>query len=119
MTLKRKKSKDEIEIIDDEKTSPKEKKGKKHSVFLAITIILLLLSAGTFGYLYYKNNELNKEVKELRENVSKVEKAIESDKKEITEKEDEYEKMKEKVKENFEELEIWEGIKEELNKSLS
>ena len=91
----------------------------KKNVFLIISIFLLILSAGTFAYLYYQNNKLNKEVNDLKDNITKVEKAIESDKKEITEKEDEYEKLKEKVKENLEELSIWENIKDELNKSLS
>ena len=91
----------------------------KKNVFLGISIVLLLFAAGTFSYLYYKNHELEKEVQELQNNVSKVEKAIEDDKKELTEKEDEYEKLKEKVKENLEELSIWEEIKENINKSLS
>ncbi len=91
----------------------------KKSVFLVISIFLLLLAAVTFGYLYYKNNELEKEVKELDSNITKVEEAIKKDEAEIDEKEDEYEKLKEKVKDNLEELSIWEGIKEELNKSLS
>ena len=91
----------------------------KKNVFLIISIILLLLSAGTFGYLYFKNSELEKEVNESSENVKKVEESIKKDKEEIDEKEDEYEKLKEKVKENMEELDIWEGLKDELNKSLS
>lgn len=91
----------------------------KKNVFLIISILLLILSAGTFAYLYFQNDKLEKEVNDLRDNVSKVEKAIETDKKEISEKEDEYEKLKDKVKESFEELEIWESIKDELNKSLS
>ena len=91
----------------------------KKNVFLIVSILLLILSAGTFAYLYFQNDKLEKEVNDLRDNVSKVEKAIETEKKEITEKEDEYEKLKDKVKESFEELEIWESLKEELNKSLS
>ncbi len=91
----------------------------KKSVFLVISILLLLLAAGTFGYLHYQNQELEKEVKELENNITKVEEAIKNDEAEISEKEDEYEKLKDKVKENLEELEIWEEIKENLNKSLS
>ena len=91
----------------------------KKSVFLVISILLLLLAAGTFGYLHYQNNELEKEVSELESNISKVEDAIKKDEAEINKKEDEYEKLKEKVKESLEELSIWEEIKENLNKSLS
>lgn len=91
----------------------------KKNVFLVISIILLLLSAGTFGYLYFKNSELEKEVATSTEQVKKVEESIKKDKEELDEKEDEYEKLKEKVKENMEELDIWEGLKDELNKSLS
>lgn len=91
----------------------------KKNVFLIISILLLALAAGTFGYLFYENEKLNKEVSDLKDNITKVENTIEDDKKEITEKEDEYEKLKEKVKENLEELSIWEEIKENLNKSLS
>ena len=91
----------------------------KKNVFLAISLLLVILAGGTFGYLYYQNNNVIKEVQELKENINKVETAIQNDQKEITEKEDEYEKLKDKVKENLEELDIWEEIKENLNKSLS
>ena len=91
----------------------------KKNVFLVISIILLLLSIGVFGYLYYENNKLKDEINSSKESIKKVQEKIESDKKEITEKEDEYEKLKEKVKDNMEELNIWEGLKDELNKSLS
>ena len=91
----------------------------KKSVFLVISVFLLLLAAATYGYLYYQNNELEKEVQELDNNITKVEEAIKKDEAEIDEKEDEYEKLKEKVKDNLEELSIWEDIKENLNKSLS
>ena len=91
----------------------------KKNVFLVISIILLILSGATFGYLYFKNDELKKEVQASNEKVKKVEESIKKDQKELDEKEDEYEKLKEKVKENLEELSIWEEIKENLNKSLS
>ena len=91
----------------------------KKNVFLVISIVLLLLSIGTFGYLYYQNMTLEEEVKEANENIKKVEENIKTEQQEIDTKEDEYEKLKEKVKENMEELDIWEGLKDELNKSLS
>ncbi len=91
----------------------------KKNVFLIISILLLLLSAATFGYLYYQNEKLSNEVEESRDRVKKVEETIKKDQEEISEKEDEYEKLKDKVKESLEELSIWENIKEELNKSLS
>ena len=91
----------------------------KKNILLIISILLLILSAGTFGYLYYKNSELEKETQESSEKLKKVQQSIKSEQEEISEKEDEYEKLKEKVKENLEELSIWEEIKENLNKSLS
>ena len=91
----------------------------KKNVFLIISIVLLLLSIGTFGYLYYQNMTLENEVKEAKENIKKVEQNIKNEQKEIDTKEDEYEKLKETVKEKFEELSIWEETKETLNKSLS
>ena len=123
MTLKRKMKVDnpeEIEVLDEEmpKKETKEKKGVMATIFLIISIILLLLSIGTFGYLYINNQKLEKDINESKENVKKVEEKINADEKEITEKEDEYEKLKEQVKDSLEELNIWEEIKEELNKSL-
>ena len=91
----------------------------KKNIFLVISIILLLLSIGLFGYLYFENDKLKKDVSASKENITKVQENIDKDKKEITEKEDEYEKLKEKVKENVEELSIWEETKEKLNKALS
>ena len=89
----------------------------KRTIILIITIVLLLGAAGTFGYLYYKNNEIKKETDKYSENIKKVEKAITDDKTELTEKEDEYEKLKEKVKDSLEELEVWENMEKELNKA--
>ena len=134
MALKKKKvlKTDEIELLDDnnekiekeknEKQKKKEKKDKTSltsTIILVISIILLLLSIGTYVYIYNKNQELENEINSSKENVTKVEEAIKNDQKAITEKEDEYEKLKEKVKDNLEELNIWEALKEELNKSLS
>ena len=89
----------------------------KRTIALIISIILMLASLGTFGYLYYKNNEIKKETDKYNENIKKLEDTINSEKTEITEKEDEYEKLKEKVKDNLEELEIWENMEKELNKA--
>jgi predicted negative regulator of RcsB-dependent stress response len=91
----------------------------KKTVFLIISIILLILSIGTFGYLYYQNTQIEKEINESKDNIKKVEDTIKADQETLTEKEDEYEKLKEKVKDSLEELNIWESLKEELNKSLS
>lgn len=91
----------------------------KKNVFLIISIVLLLLAIGTFGYLYYQNMTLENEVKEANENIKKVEQNIKNEQKELDTKEDEYEKLKEKVKDSLEELSIWEETKENLNKSLS
>ena len=91
----------------------------KKNIVLILSILLLLASIGTFGYLFYKNNEIKKETDKYSENVKKLEDAINKDKTTITEKEDEYEKLKEKVKDSFEELEIWENMVKELNKVLS
>ena len=90
----------------------------KKNIFLIISIVLLLASFGLFGYLYYQNNKTKNEVKTSQENIKKVEETIKKDQETITEKEDEYEKLKEKVKDSLEELNIWEAMKEELNKSL-
>ena len=67
----------------------------------------------------HQNDEIIKEIEVSKENVKKLEDTINSEKKVIDEKEDEYEKLKDKVKESIEELGIWESIKEELNKALS
>ena len=91
----------------------------KRSIFLIITIILLLMSIATFGYLLYQNTTLNKDVDNLKTNIVKVKDKINDEKSQINEKEDEYEKLKETVKEQFEELSIWEETKENLEKSLS
>ena len=91
----------------------------KKNVFLVISIVLLLLAIGTFGYLYYQNMTLENEVKEANENIKKVEQNIKTEQQELDTKEDEYEKLKEKVKDSLEELSIWEETKETLNKSLS
>ncbi len=91
----------------------------KKNIFLIISILLMLLSVGTFGYLYYENQKLEDEITSSQNNVNKAEETIKNDQKAITEKEDEYEKLQEKVKDNLEELKIWEELKEELNKSLS
>lgn len=89
----------------------------KKTIVLIISILLLLAGIGTFGYLYYKNNEIKEETNKYNENIKKLENAIKDEKTEITEKEDEYEKLKEKVKDSFEELEIWENMEKELNKA--
>ena len=91
----------------------------KKNVFLIISIILLILSIGTFVYLYHENKKIENDINESKENIKKVNDTIKKDQETITEKEDEYEKLKEKVKDNLEELEIWQGLKEELNKALS
>ena len=91
----------------------------KKNILLIISIILFLASVGLFGYLYYENKKTENDVKTSQENIKKVAEKIDEDKKEITEKEDEYEKLKEKVKDSLEELNIWEELKAELNKSLS
>jgi len=91
----------------------------KKTVFLIISILLLFLSIGTFIYLSHENNKIEKEINESKDNIKKVEEMIKTDKETLTEKEDEYEKLKEKVKDSLEELNIWEELKTELNKSLS
>lgn len=91
----------------------------KKNILLIISIILLILSCGIFGYLYYQNTILTTNVNDFENNIKKVKEKINNDQEEIQEKEDEYEKLKETVKENLEELNIWEETKEKLNKSLS
>jgi peptidoglycan hydrolase CwlO-like protein len=91
----------------------------KKNVFLIISVVLLLLSLGLCGYLFYQNKKLEDDIAANKESIKKVEETIKKGEQEITEKESEYEKLKEKVKDNLEELGIWEGLKEELNKSLS
>ena len=91
----------------------------KKTIILVVSVLLLLASIGTFAYLYYKNNEIKKEVLESKDKIKKLEDTINNEKTEINQKEYEYEKLKEKVKENLEELNIWEEMKENLNKSLS
>ena len=91
----------------------------KKTIILIISILLLILSVGAFGYLYYQNTKIEKEITTNKENIKKVEETIKNNEKELTEKEDEYEKLKEKVKDSVEELNIWEDLKDQLNKSLS
>ena len=91
----------------------------KKTIILVLSIILLLASIGTFVYLYHKNNEIKDETDKYTTNINKLKDTINSEKEEITEKEDEYEKLKEKVKDNLEELEVWENMEKELNKALS
>jgi len=113
-------SEDEIETLDDENLKKsKEKSNIKWNVFLIISILLLSLAAGTFGYIFHENQKLNDEINSSKDNIKKIEENLINDQKEITEKENEYEKLKEKVKDNLEELKTWEELKEELNKSLS
>ncbi len=116
----RKKKKETIEVIEDEKTETKEKKtGIKSTIFLIISIILLLSAGATFAYLYHENQKLEKEIASSKESIKKVEENIKNDQQEITEKEDEYEKLKEKVKDSLEELNVWNELKDELNKELN
>ncbi len=91
----------------------------KKNILLIISIILVLASFALFGYLYISNQKMKDEVKTSQDNIKKVETAIKDDQKELEEKEDEYEKLQETVKESMEELNIWEEMKAELNKSLS
>lgn len=91
----------------------------KKTVILIISLLLLIGSIGTYLYMNHQNNEIIKEIEVSKKNVKKLEDTINSEKKVIDEKEDEYEKLKDKVKESIEELGIWESIKEELNKALS
>ena len=116
--FKKKKLDDEIEILDDNE-KPKKRKFNFKNILLILSILLLILSIGICGYLYYKNTTLEKEVQDNKNNINRVQEKIEKDKKEIDEKENEYEKLKEEVKENLEELNIWEETKEKLNQSLS
>ena len=90
----------------------------KKNIILIISILVLLLSLGTFGYLYFENKKIEDEIASSKENIKKVEESIKNDQKALSEKESEYEKLKEKVKDNLEELNIWQELKEELNKSL-
>lgn len=83
------------------------------SSFILVTLIVIL------GYLFFQNQKLDDEVNKSKENLTKVEEKINNGKVEKKEKEDEYEKLKEELKEQFEELSIWEEIKEKLNKALS
>lgn len=91
----------------------------KKNILLIISILLLLSSIGVFGYLYLENKKLEDEIATNKENIKKVEENIKTDQQQLTEKEDEYEKLKEKVKDSLEEMKIWEDLKDELNKSLS
>ena len=91
---------------------------KKNIVFI-ISIIILVLSIGLFGYLFYQSTILNKDVNDFKNNIKKVQEKINDDKETIQEKESEYEKLKETVKESLEELKIWEETKEKLEKALS
>ena len=111
---------EEIETLDMDDNGAKEKKsGIKSTIFLVISIVLLLLSLGTLGYLYHENQKIESEITSSKESIEKVKNNITANEKTITEKKDEYEKLKEKVKDSLEELNIWEELKEELNKSLS
>ena len=91
----------------------------KKNVVLVISFLLMLCSIGTFAYLKYQNNEIQKDITTNNENIQKLEDTISNEKDEIDKKEDEYEKLKEKVKDNLEELSIWENVKEKLNNALS
>ena len=114
--LKTKKHLD-IEEISEEKQEIK--KSPIKNILLIISIILLLAVIGLCGYLFYQNITLEKEVNDNKANIAKIQEKINNDEKTLDEKENEYEKLKETVKEKFEELSIWEETKENLNKSLS
>ncbi len=91
----------------------------KKNIILIISSFILVALIGIFGYLFFQNQKLDNEVNKSQENITKVEEKINSGKVEKKEKEDEYEKLKEELKEQFEELSIWEETKEKLNKALS
>ena len=95
----------------------KEKKVLK-SIWLIISCIILVISIGIFGFFYFKNSKLSKEIYDLENNIVKVKEKINQNEEEIKEKENKHEKLKEEVKEKIEELEIWQETKEKLNSSL-
>lgn len=88
-------------------------------VILIISCIILLLSIGTFGYLYYQNSQIDNELNSLHENINKVKEKINQTDTEIEEKQTEYEKLEKEMKDKLEELNIWKETTEKLEKALS
>ena len=84
-SFRKNKINDEIEIIDDDEKS--KKKNYSKSILLIISCLLLVLSLGICGYLYYKNTTLEKEVNDAKTNITKVQEKIDNNKKEIDEQE--------------------------------
>lgn len=91
----------------------------KKNIILIISSFILVCMIAIFGYLFFQNQKLEKEVIQSKENITKVEEKINSEKETKKEKEDEYENLKKELKEQFEELSIWEETKEKLKKALS
>ena len=71
---KKKKLNDDIEILDDD---VKKDKSPFKNILLIISILLLVLSIGICGYLYYQNKTIEKEVQDNNKNITKVQEKIE------------------------------------------
>lgn len=91
----------------------------KKTIFLIISSLILIVLIAIFGYFLFQNQKLKDEAVKMKDNIKKTEEKISNSKEEKKEKEDEYEKLKVELKEQFEELSIWEETKEKLNKALS
>ena len=114
--MKKKESKEEIEIID--KPLP-EKKSHLMTFILIISILILAISAGTFIYLKLKNNDENQKLNDLNQSILKVKNKISDNEEEKKEKESKYQELQKEYKEQLEELSIWKETEEKLQKSLS
>ncbi len=120
-TVKKKKINADELIIDDV-LKEKPKKEKKHYwyiILLVLSIVLLLGASFTYLYIKSKNENEVKDVNNLKENMTKVNDKITSNKETKKEKESEYEKLQNDYKQELEELGIWEELEETLQKSLS
>lgn len=118
----------DIEVLDDEKTETKNEKQQKEpikkekslikNIILVITIFLLLTSIGISGYLIYQNKEIDNDLTNLKESITKVETKISGYNSQKEEKQNEYEKLETETKEKIEELNIWKELKEKLEVTL-
>lgn len=103
-----------------EKTEKTEKTTNKITItFLILSIVLLIASTTYFIILKNKNHNYDQSLSDLNTNIIKASKVLESDKDDKEEMDKKLEKLREDLKDNVEELEIWKEIKKKLEDALS
>ena len=95
-------------------------KTNKVTVILLIISILLLLASGTyFIILKDKNNNYDKELSNLNTSITKAKNKLTTDAETKEEQDKKLENLKNELKDNVEELEIWKELKKQLEDALS